>query len=209
VLAEDLPFIKAMNATLRKSPDHQIRENLPPNPFAGPANAPVVLLLANPGFHEEDIAEQTTPEALPIILDAIRKPAGTPFWPLMPYFQGTRANLWWIPKTRDLASEVGGYASLSERIQSIELHGYHSVKWTAPLRNFPSQDYGFELVRRAMDRGALIIVCRAPRYWYSSVPGLMTYSRQVRGLASSRSVFLSRKNLGSHYRTVVRALRAE
>jgi hypothetical protein len=106
-----------------------------------------------------------------------------------------------------LAADAGGRIELARKLQAIELHGYHSKKWAAPLVNFPSQGYGFELVRRAIERDALIIIGRAQSYWYSAVPELRRYLH-IQSLASSRSAYLSRGNLGRNYRKVIRALDA-
>ena len=73
----------------------------------------------------------------------------------------------------------------------IEFHGYHSKSWIAPLVTFPSQHFGFRLVRQAMDRGALIVLGQAMRYWYAAVPGLHDYENKIERVASSRLVNLS------------------
>jgi hypothetical protein len=174
----------------------------------GSSVAPVVILLANPGVGVGDQRQQTTPVALEQIFAGFQKRSNAPFWPLLDSFQNTNAGRWWIAKTRDLADEVGGRKELAMRLQAIEVHGYHSEKWAPPISNFPSQGYGFELVRRAMDRDAFIIIGRAQSYWYSAVPELRRYPRHIRRLVSSQSAYLSRANLGSNYRNVIKALEA-
>jgi len=209
VLDVDEPFVRAHNERFgARSPQH-IDLRLPPQPFAGKLNAPVVVLLANPGRSVADFRQQSSGPRLEALVNAIQAPRGTPFWPLTPRFQKTKAGEWWLSRTRDLCAEPSkedGIAFVAERLMSIELHGYHSQTWSAPLRNFPSQNYGFELVTKAMDRGALIVVARCQRYWYASAPGLRQYERQVKNLMSSRSAYLSRGNLGRHFATVIRAL---
>jgi hypothetical protein len=39
-----------------------------------------------------------------------------------------------------------------------------------------SQEFGFSLVRQAMERNAVILVSRSIGHWYRAVPGLSTYS---------------------------------
>ena len=75
-----------------------------------------------------------------------------------------------------------------------------------PLVGFPSQRYGFELVRRAIERDALVIIGRAQSYCYSAVPELRRYLLHIQSLVSSRSAYLSRRNLGPNYQKVIRAL---
>ena len=172
----------------------------------GSTIAPVVILLANPGVGVGDQRQQTTPAALEQIYAGFQKRRNAPFWPLLDSFQDTNAGRWWTSKTRDLAKEVGGRQELAKRLQAIEVHGYHSEKWAPPMSNFPSQGYGFELVRRAMDRDAFIIIGRAQSYWYSAVPELRRYPRHIRRLVSSQSAYLSRANLGPNYGKVIKAL---
>jgi hypothetical protein len=172
----------------------------------GSTVAPVVILLANPGVGVGDRREQTKPAALEQIYAGFREGRNAAFWPLLELFENTNAGRWWTSKTRDLAHEVGGPRELAKRLLAIEVHGYHSEKWAPPISNFPSQGYGFELVRRAMERDAFIIVGRAQSYWYSAVPELRRYPRHIPRLVSSQSAYLSHANLGPNYRRVVKAL---
>lgn len=207
VLPADKPYIDAFNGTLDEGNSaHRIDTNVPPGPFAGHLDAPVVILLANPGWDERDQAEQCAPGNLRVILEAITTEGGTPAWPLTDQFATTAAGQWWSRRTRDLAVEVGADV-LANRLLLIELHGYHSRGWIAPPVTFPSQHFGFELVRSAMDRGALVIVGRCPRYWHAAIPGLRDFGNKIDGLASSRSAHLSRGNLKGNFDKVVAALR--
>jgi hypothetical protein len=208
VLPEDEPYIRELNRFRHRNEYHRIELNLPPTPFIGSTVAPVVILLANPGIGDGDRREQTSRVALEQIFAGFQKGRSAPFWPLLEDFADTNAGRWWTSKTRDLAIEVGGRLELARKLQAIELHGYHSKKWAAPLVNFPSQGYGFELVRRAIERDALIIIGRAQSYWYSAVPELRRYPLHIQSLVSSRSAYLSRGNLGRNYRKVIRALHA-
>ena len=206
VLPQDLPYILEQNRYRRNNDSHCIQLNIPPTPFVGSTIAPVVILLANPGVGVGDRREQTTPKALEQIYAGFQKGRNAPLWPLSDSFENTNAGRWWTTKTRDLADEIGGRRELAKRMQAIEVHGYHSKSWAPPISNFPSQNYGFELVRRALDRDAFIIIGRGQSYWYSAVPELRRYPRHVPRLISSQSAHLSRANLGPHYRKVIEAL---
>jgi hypothetical protein len=211
VLKDDEPFVRAHNENCSVRSPHQIDLRLPPQPFAGRLNAPVVVLLANPGKSAYDFRQQSSGPNLETIMRAIQSPRGTPFWPLTPQFEKTKAGEWWRRRTRELSnvfSEEGGEGFVAERFMSIELHGYHSKEWTSPLRNFPSQIHGFGLVEQAMDRGALIMIARCQRHWYESVPGLRQYRPKILHLNSQRSAYISKGNLGGrNFAIVVRALR--
>lgn len=208
VLPDDEPYILELNRYRKNNESHRIQLDIPPTPFVGSTVAPLVILLANPGVGQIDKREQTTPAAIREIYAGFQKGRSAPFWPLSDAFVDTNAGRWWTSKTRELAAEVGGRHQLAKKMQAIELHGYHSEKWAAPLTNFPSQGYGFELVRRAMDRDALIIIGRAQSHWYCAVPELRRYPLHIQSLVSIRSAYLSRRNLGTHYGKVLRALGA-
>ncbi len=208
VLKIDEPFVRAHNENLGVRSPHRLDLRLPPGPFAGQLDAPLVVLLANPGRSDHDFREQSHSPNLDVILKAIQAPRGRPFWPLTPKFENTRAGEWWSRRARELCAEVGNDV-VAERLLTIELHGYHSTVWSPPLRTFPSQAFCFELVEKAMVRGALIIVARCQKHWYASVPGLKHYKHQIAHLQSPRSAYLSRGNLGRDFAKVVHALGGE
>lgn len=205
VLPQDLPYILELNRYRKNNASHRIQLNIPPTPFVGSTSAAVVVLLANPGIGVGDQRQQTTHTALEQIYAGFQKGRSAPFWPLLDSFENTNAGRWWTSKTLDLADEIGGRRELAKRLQAVEVHGYHSEKWAPPMTNFPFQAYGFELVRRAIDRDAFIMG-RARSYWYSAVPELRRYPRHIQSLVSSQSAYLSRANLGSNFRKVIRAL---
>ncbi len=207
VLPEDEQFVAAFNAALGENfrDLHTIVGDVPPGAFVGPFDAPVVLLLANPGLDPSDRIEQCTPQALDLIYENLSCEVGSPGWVFDDHFADTACGRWWRSRTRDLSKELGGYDVLAERLLVIEFHGYHSKSWIAPLVTFPSQHFGFRLVRQAMDRGALVMLGQAMRYWYAAVPGLHDYENKIERVASSRLVNLSARNLGPDFWRVVTA----
>ena len=209
VLPQDRPWVEAFNAAIssRDREAHTIVTDSPPNPFAGPFEAAVVLLLANPGSGPNDLIEQGSPAGVELIYKNLSGEQGGPGWVFHDHFRNMACGRWWRSRTRDLAHELGGYGQLAERLLMVEFHGYHSKSWTAPFVTFPSQYFGFSLVRSAMNRGALIIVGRVMRHWYAAVPGLQDYQNKIEGLASPRSANLSVRNLGPNFGQVVAALR--
>ena len=209
VLPQDLPWIEAFNAALsnKDRQAHTIVTDVPPNPFAGPFDAPVVLLLANPGSDPNDRIEQGSPAGIDMIYRNLSGEQGGPGWVFDDHFVDMACGRWWRSRTKDLAEQLGGYGQLADRLLMVEFHGYHSKSWTAPFVTFPSQYFGFSLVHRAMNRGALIIVGRAMRHWYAAVPGLQAYENKVEKLASPRSANLSRGNIGPDFGRVVSALK--
>jgi len=142
-----------------------------PEPFGGRRNAPVVILLANP---KAELNPQKRPNSkqTKIIRDGLVSPKGQPFFAITDSFKGTGAYEWWQPRLAQLCDEVG-FDVVVNNIQVIELHGYHSLKFTSPMKEFPSQAYQFFLVRKAIERGALIVIPWAVKHWQASVPELM------------------------------------
>ena len=82
VLPEDEQFVAAFNAALGENfrDLHTIVSDVPPGAFAGPFDAPVVLLLANPGLDPNDRIELCTPTALDLIYRNLSSDVGGPGW---------------------------------------------------------------------------------------------------------------------------------
>jgi hypothetical protein len=70
----------------------------------------------------------------------------------------------------------------------------------------PSQSYSFELVERALDRGAQVVILRSWKRWIEAVP-LLRKSDNVLVLRTPRSPYLTPKTLGDDgFERLVRAL---
>jgi hypothetical protein len=69
----------------------------------------------------------------------------------------------------------------------------------------PSQAYSFSLVRRAIERGAEIVVMRSKRLWFEAIPELARYGRTHLG-SNPRSPFLSPGNLKQSYVSIASRL---
>jgi hypothetical protein len=149
----------------------RIHDTAIPEPFAGRRNAPVVILLANP---KAELSPDKRPnsEQTEIIRAGLVSPNGQHFFAITDAFKGTGAYGWWQPKLTQLCDEVG-FDAVVNNIQVIELHGYHSLEFVSPMKEFPSQEYQFYLVRKAIKRGALIVIPWTVKYWQASVPELM------------------------------------
>jgi len=208
VLDIDKPFIKAHNHIYRGDPTRVIHEDLLPAPYLGFHNAPVVVLLANPGWDPKDYEVLKKPSIFQLELENLNTEGGTPHFCLTEEFMNTPGGDWWQKRTSSLAKVVGGYEVLAENLLAVELHGYHSKSWSAPLANFPSQAFSFYLVKKAIDRGALIITTRCRDYWLAGVPELVNYKNVISRTKSPRAAHLSQNNLGpSAYAKLVKALR--
>ena len=176
VLPIDKPYVDAHNANLKDLESKVVREAFHihleaiPEPFSGRREAPVVILLANPK-HEKNPKKPLSKAQRERIREGLVSSKGQPFVAILDEFKGTGAYKWWFPKLRDLCNEVG-VEVVANNIQVIELHGYHSLSFRPPVRNFPSQQYQFYLVEQAIKRGAIIVIPWAIKHWHASMPEL-------------------------------------
>jgi hypothetical protein len=207
VLPEDRDLVYAFNAAVENdSKRYQLTQKrrtdilnkrldltLPPNPFAGLHEAPLVVLLANPGVHDDDII-QKVPENAKLLLDSLKSPGGSPMIWLTDKGQHLSPSQWWQKRTKELQDIVGGAEALSRKMLVVELHGYHSVEWSPPIRNFPSQNYSFELVEAAIERNVPIIIGKCSNHWLASVPRLGNHEKLLT-LSSTRQASLSSNNI--------------
>jgi hypothetical protein len=195
VLEEDRPYVKAWNDTVgAERADLRLAVELLPDPFVGPRDAPLVILGLNPGFAGPELVEHRSRR----FRDAVRsnlsdRRAHIHFYLTEPFAE-TAGGRWWRRCLRTLLKEGWTYEELARRVLAIEFHGYHSQNWTTLPVTLPSQWYSFDLLVRAMDRGAIIVVARGRRQWEVAVPQLRRYRRAF-GTNTVRSTFMSPGNL--------------
>lgn len=118
-----------------------------------------------------------------------------PFFFFDPRFIKTPGGIWWKDKTKVLRNEVP-LKVLSKNIAVVEWFPYKSDKFKYPgkRKRVASQEYSFNLVSEAMDRGALIIISRSVKLWEESVPELQNYNRKLT-LSSAQNVVITPNNL--------------
>ncbi|NBW73411.1 MAG: hypothetical protein EBR26_03250 [Microbacteriaceae bacterium] len=100
-------------------------------------------------------------------------------------FAGTPGFEWWERTLRFVfkryESDWARELALSNMF-SAEIHPYKSVKYkplTKSEGSFPTAEYTYELVKKAIDRGALILIARAKREWFNAVPELESYGKVI------------------------------
>ena len=195
VLRDDLPYVNQFNSEQQHKPEYMLDLSLVPQPFLGNRkDAPLVVLRRNPnlkGGHKDGC-----------VADAIRANMGPDprqhrLIGLLPKFDGTENARWWREKCYELilAANVAGVSSeeLATRILAVELHGYHSAKAKTPRKEFPSQRYGFWLVKQAIDRGSTIVAASGRTQWERGVPQLKRYEHLVT-VSSPQAGTISRGN---------------
>ena len=186
----------AFNSAIKGRRNYELAGHLEPFPFLGNPEAPVFVLLANPGksgaeekksfsystkkleLHRKNLLHQGISDF------SLRLNSPTDRSLESPYFKQRTARL----------VEETSVDSVAQNVFFINFHGYHSKSWYPIPFTFYSQQYSFYLVKKAVLRGALVIMSRNTTGWVTAIPELMNYSNRST-FVSSRSVHLSEKNL--------------
>jgi hypothetical protein len=174
-----------------------------PEPLLGYHDAPVLVLMANPGSVPADrrIDRSWLTGANQQSLAA---PGGTPMYCLDDRAAEFPGGQYWRAVTRGLLTPWRTFAHLASKILVVQYHGYHSAR-PSPLWGLPSQDFAIDLVTQAMSRDAAVIIGTASQFWRTHVPGLTRYRHLVtKNSPQTRS--LSPGNLGDGYAVVSAAL---
>lgn len=203
VLPDDRPFVEMFNHSATEST--RIHTELLPEPFFGRFDAPIVVLLLNPGFSAEDAAYHAQPKFRSRLRASIQAESEFP-----PHFHLSRIAVWpggkwWLRSVGPLIQEVG-QDCVANNLLAIEYFPYHSLTFRHGQLRLPSQEFSFSLVGAAIDRKAKIICVRGASTWFGAVPQLATYNRYSQ-VENPRSASLSKKNLSS-FGSVVASLRS-
>jgi len=205
VLACDLPLVTAFNATMATGnhKSREIRTELLPGPFEGNLNAPVVVLLQNPGFSEEDERFHNQEPYRTTIRQTLAGKAQHHFHASGGY--DSPGHKWWARVTKALRTQAGNEA-VARNLLAIEFMPYHSRNWAHSSLRLPSQQFGFSLVAAAMSRHALIVCVRGYDHWIGAVPNLYAYDALLK-VKNPRCAHLSSKNIGNeNFQTILQRL---
>lgn len=180
--------------------------DLQPEPFFGPHEAPVVVLLLNPALGEDDARHHLRGEFTLALRAHLQGGGGAPHFHLLDPSRGP-GHRWWLRQVGPVLKASGcSVEQLAACLLCIEFFPYHSRSFAHAHLRLPSQRFGFELLQRAMRRGALVLCMRGYRYWCGAVPELANYAALLRP-KNPRSASLSAGNLGAEgFARVLRAL---
>lgn len=157
VLAQDAPYVQVFNERVSEGSPHWIHTHRLPEPRQGPADAPVIVLQLNPSY---DQVPQDIEKGLAALGDEQSVHAGI-----------SAQHHWWTRNFGKLLKHVDK-ERLATRVCSIEYFPYASANFGHGHLRLPSQQYTFDLVRRALDRKAIILVSRGLKYWLGAIPEL-------------------------------------
>lgn len=201
VLPCELETIQRYN---ERHPDerHRVQLNVLPEPFIGGKTAPVVLLNLNPGFDDGDPEDHEREEFQALLrANYEHRDSEFPFYSLNPRFENG-GRRWWEKKLKPLL-RICGREQVARSVLCIEFFPYHSRRFGNGRFRVPSQQYGFELTRLAIRRGAVIIVMRGKALWLGQIPELETHSPMF-ALKNPQNVVVSPRNCSGFQEVVSR-----
>jgi hypothetical protein len=189
VLSVDRPQIEHFNRDSR--PEHCLRLEIFPEPFLGDPNAPIILLNLNPGFSKEDLRWHSKDDFQNSSLCNLNHgKTEYPFYLLNPRYSESPGHQWWERRLRIVIKEFG-LETVANRMLCVELFPYHSEQFKHGELSVPSQQYGYHLVSRALERKAIVVMMRSKRLWLKAVPALANYN--FHELKNPRSPYITPK----------------
>jgi len=193
VLPEDAPHIRRFNEAA--SLGHMYDLSLLPEPYFGRPDAPVILLALNPGRGGDDAVTHARSD----FQASARRSLSHTLTP-NPYLhlhqdESTPGGRWWRRIAGALIREAG-LAKVGHGLFCVQFVAYHSESFGSPRLRLPSQQYSFDLVRGALERGAEVVVMRSRKLWDAAIPELSRYKR-LHVLRNPRNPSLSPGNLSS------------
>lgn len=174
ILPSDRELVFSFNEIA--SQNYRIHEELLPEPFLGNPKSNIFLLNLNPGYSEEDpIFHRDL-----FFFENSRKNLAHfigpeyPFFLLNPLLSACPGHRWWKNKLKILIEKFG-LKKVANGICCVEYFPYHSKKFKPLKKILDSQKYGFNLVKEAISRHALIVIMRKEKGWLEAIPELKNY----------------------------------
>ncbi len=168
----------------QRGPDSQLATHLLPEPWVGRLDAPVVMLLANPGVseRERDPAWSPSPAERHRAQATLRlKPLDLPYYWLDDDLADTDGYRRADHLLKRLLADAGR-EHVAHNLVTLSSHPYHSHAFDDRFRLLPSQRFTVAALRRAIASDALVVAVRARKYWFSAVPELEAHERRGRVL---------------------------
>ena len=185
VLPEDKTPILEFNKT-RKKEENKFHLEVPPEPYLGNPDAPVVVLAKCPGYMDEDKPFMLNDE---LFRGAMRKTLlhqqqEFPIYYLNPKFGTSPGAEYWLKKMKGLL-EVRSFRALANNIFILNYFPY-KCKNAVSFPSISSISYSKYLLEKAMERNAVIILSSGTSQWRSIVdvenyPYLIKPNSQITG----------------------------
>lgn len=192
---DDLPFVMAHNSQHEVGSDLWINTERMAEPRHGDINAPIVLLQQNPSYDEREL------DISQLRSDLLDEHAA---------HGGLRDvdNRWWQTLAFGSLGRIYDRERLMSKVCSIEYFPYASRSFNHSHLRLPTQQYQFDLVRRALARQATLIVTRGFKLWAGAVPELAAaLGHTVFQTRNPRRASISEGNLEERaYKRIIAAL---
>jgi hypothetical protein len=178
VLESDWKAVEAFNA--RVDPELRLHTELLPEPFVGDVKAAAVLLLnMNPAYSPAEFAFHRDPSFVTIArANLTQRVLPYPFYFLDPHWKSP-GHRYWSWRLAELI-DVCGREAVAKHVAVVEWYPYHSLGMSRTwMPRVPSQAFSFKLVQDALERGAVIIIIRAVKWWQQELPGLVSGAKRL------------------------------
>jgi hypothetical protein len=208
-LPNDEVLVRQWNVRWGESHRYFVHDEFLPEPFTGLKDAPIVCLSIMPGCPEHGRARAMRNDVIfrkKMRQNLLHETLEYPFVMLDPGF-AEHGNDWWEPKTKVLIAKFGRKV-VARSLLNVVYFPYVTAKFGHSRLCLSSQAYSFGLVRRAVSRGAVVVLMYRglERHWLAQVPELKGYRRFFR-VSNPQNPAISPGNLGDDFQTVVDAIR--
>ena len=177
VLPDDRYAVDEFNQKSRRK-ETILETEMLPEPFIGSLDAPLVMLLQNPGngAPEADLARHRMPDFQQKVRACHRQEvAQYPHYSVNPKEKAHPGGKWWQDKLKWQIKEFGPRV-VASGVLSLEFVPYHSTNYAHSRLHLPSQDFTLQALQRAIRREATIIIQMGKGdEWMKAVPGLANY----------------------------------
>jgi hypothetical protein len=214
VLKEDKAVIDKFNQSANET--FKVHTEIMPAPFMGNVhNAPIMLLLLNPGYDENEEINGYYKEYKPFWKNEIQHIQSIPELPLFcldeKYIEYSN---YWSNKLKPLTL-ITSKEMVAKKICKVQFFPYHSQKFKSISKKIlikegidnylKSQKYNFYLVEKAMERNAVIIILRSRKMWFEAIPKLEKYEN-LYFTNSYLNTILSKNNLSETFPKIINIL---
>ena len=189
-------------------PEYKFLTHLAPEPWIGNINAPLVVLLANPGATKSDMQGKPQRGVDEInqlsIANLKHEITDYPHFFFNPKLANTDGYKWYERRFGHLIRETSA-ENVSKKVMTCEMVPYHSFSWKKPKAMPPTQEFTFSIINDAIDREAIILIGRGKTDWMKYLPKLRNYKRYFQP-ASPQCAYLSPKNYRAAFKDILGAI---
>lgn len=208
LLPEDAGEVTAFNA--RCKPDNKMHTELPPEPYAGRRDAPVVLLMRRPSYHPDDAKYMLKNAAFAAIMQRARafEEQENPFYHLNKKYSKNPGFHYWNKLLKEPIRDLD-LCACSQGFLVLQLFPYKTNAGLKGQKMLPSFAFTKEILHEAIRRNAIIIQMTARQEWQRNVPELKEYDeKRYFKRHSDANLAITPRNIGvEEYEQVLTAIR--